>query len=74
MNLTATRLGLLVLLLMALLVTGIGTGSSFLGPDRVIAALWGTGERMDMVIVWTLRLPRVALAALAGAALALSGG
>jgi iron complex transport system permease protein len=73
MNVTATRLGLLGMLLMALLVTGIGTGSSFLGPDRVMAALLGAGERMDMVIVWTLRLPRVALAALAGAALALSG-
>ncbi len=73
MNVTVTWIGLLSLLLMALLVTGVGIGSSFIGPGRVVSALLGTGERMDMVIVWTLRLPRVALAALAGAALALSG-
>ena len=40
---------------------------------RVIAALAGSGERMDQVIVWTLRMPRVLLAMLAGAALALAG-
>jgi iron complex transport system permease protein len=41
--------------------------------DRVVSALLGQGARMDEVIVWTLRLPRVALAILAGMALALAG-
>jgi iron complex transport system permease protein len=41
--------------------------------DRVVSALLGQGEPMDEVIVWTLRLPRVALAVLAGMALALAG-
>lgn len=67
------RLGLLAAALAALLLAGIGTGSSFIGPERVLAALLGLGERTDAIIVWNLRLPRVALAALAGAALAVSG-
>ncbi|SDY56083.1 FecCD family ABC transporter permease [Citreimonas salinaria] len=67
------RLGLLVALLGALTVLATGMGSSHMPPGRVAAALLGYGARMDEVIVWTLRLPRVALAILAGMALALSG-
>jgi iron complex transport system permease protein len=63
---TGAALGLLVVL-------AVGLGSSFLSPARVVAALAGEGTRMDAVIVWTLRLPRVALAVLAGMALALAG-
>ncbi|WP_417689179.1 FecCD family ABC transporter permease [Roseibium sp.] len=63
----------LVLCLTALLVIAIGIGSSFMPPERVLAALLGEGARIDGVIVWTLRLPRVLLAVLAGAAFALSG-
>lgn len=64
---------LLPLGLAGVLVMGIGTGSSTMPPDRVVAALLGLGERTDQVVVWTLRLPRVLVAALAGAALALAG-
>ncbi|MEO9526263.1 iron ABC transporter permease [Roseibium sp.] len=61
------------LLLLLLTVVATGIGSSFLPPERVIAALAGQGARMDEVIVWKLRLPRVVLAILVGAALALAG-
>ena len=60
-----------VLTLLAVVATGIG--SSFMAPERVIAALLGQGPRMDEVIVWKLRLPRVALAILSGAGLAIAG-
>lgn len=63
----------LAAVLALLTLAGIGLGSSFMPPGRVVAALFGTGARMDEVIVWTLRLPRVALALLAGAALATAG-
>jgi iron complex transport system permease protein len=67
------RLGLLAASLAALTVVATGLGSSAMSLDRVAAALLGNGARMDEVIVWTLRLPRVALAVLAGMALALAG-
>lgn len=67
------RLATAGLALAALAVLATGIGSSLLPPDRVLAALLGDGARMDEVVVWTLRLPRVALALLAGAALALAG-
>ncbi|BBU59528.1 putative siderophore transport system permease protein YfhA (plasmid) [Mameliella alba] len=67
------RLPALFLLLAAGLVVATGLGSSFISPERVLAALTGVGSRIDGVIVWTLRLPRVALAVLAGMALALAG-
>jgi iron complex transport system permease protein len=67
------RLGLLGAVLAALTVVATGLGSSAMPLDRVVSALLGQGARMDEVIVWTLRLPRVALAILAGMALALAG-
>lgn len=69
----ATRGALLALLLATLAVLATGIGSSLIPPGRVLATLAGEGARMDTVIVWTLRLPRVALAVLAGMALALAG-
>lgn len=71
MTLRATLSPAIVLLLLTLL--AIGIGSSWIGPDRVLAALAGRGSQMDEVIIWTLRLPRVLLAILAGAALATAG-
>lgn len=57
----------------ALCILGIGLGASFMPPDRVLFALFGDASQTDQIIVWTLRMPRVALALLAGAALALAG-
>ncbi|MEP3049220.1 MAG: iron ABC transporter permease [Roseibium sp.] len=56
-----------------LIILATAIGSSWIGPDRVIAALVGQGTATDHIIIWTLRLPRVALAILSGAALALAG-
>jgi hypothetical protein len=67
------RLTLAALVLAGLVVAAVGLGSSLMPPGRVIAALVGEGARMDSVIVWTLRLPRVALAVLVGMALAVAG-
>lgn len=54
-------------------IAGVANGSSFMPLDRVIGALFGHGQRTDQIIVWNLRLPRVVLAALAGAALGVAG-
>ena len=62
-----------ILLLVALIVLGAGIGSSFMSPQRVIAALLGQGSRPDELILWKMRLPRVFLAVTGGAALALAG-
>ncbi|MEE2868853.1 MAG: iron ABC transporter permease [Pseudomonadota bacterium] len=70
---SVSRLLPVLLTLLLVTVAAAGIGSSFMPPERVLAALAGQGSRMDEVIVWTLRLPRVALAILAGAALALAG-
>jgi iron complex transport system permease protein len=67
------RLGLMAAALAVLIALATALGSSFMPLGRVAAALVGQGARMDEVIVWTLRLPRVALAVLAGMALALAG-
>jgi iron complex transport system permease protein len=67
------RLAAASLALGLLAVLAVGIGSSFMAPGRVLAALLGEGARMDAVIVWTLRLPRVALAILAGMSLAVAG-
>ncbi|WP_244464831.1 FecCD family ABC transporter permease [Martelella endophytica] len=63
----------MLLLLAGCLILATGLGSSFISPSRVAAALFGHGSRTDDIIIWTLRLPRVALATLAGMALGLSG-
>lgn len=68
-----SRIALAALGLLALLVLATGYGSTPIGPGRVISALLGQGERMDAIIVWTLRLPRICLAVLAGMALGLAG-
>lgn len=56
-----------------LFLIGIAVGSSFMPFDRVLSAIMGNGSRADGIIVWNLRAPRVVLAALAGACLAVAG-
>ncbi len=67
------RLATAVAVLGGLAILAVGLGASRMPPGRVLAALAGEGARTDAVIVWTLRLPRVALAILAGMALAVAG-
>jgi iron complex transport system permease protein len=60
--------------LLAALALGLFVGGSTLAPATVLAALahpHGTGDAV--AIVWSLRLPRVAIAACVGAALAVAG-
>lgn len=70
-------LALLALVLIAVLVLAVGIGSVRLSPVEVLRALahgvGGTLAGPADAIVWQLRLPRVLLAALVGAALAISG-
>ena len=61
------------------MVVGVMIGSTTLGASTVLDALWGrvtgreaTGAVADQ-IVWQIRLPRVLLAAVVGAALTTSG-
>ena len=71
-------IGLLVLV--AVLVSAVLAGASDLGWQRVLAEMWAqvTGGQSPLsareaAIVWQLRVPRVLLAAIVGAALAVSG-
>lgn len=48
-------------------------GSTSLGIDRVLKALFGGGEAGDKLVVWSIRLPRALAAFLVGAMLGLSG-
>lgn len=60
-------------LFVLLLLSGVGFGSTWIGLDHVAGVLLGGGEKMDRLVVLTLRLPRVVAAALAGGAIALAG-
>jgi iron complex transport system permease protein len=65
----------LLLLLLAVMVTGLSMGSSGASLDSVWTSLFsnGTGHTMEGSIIWRIRFPRVLLAALVGAALSLGG-
>jgi iron complex transport system permease protein len=54
-------------------VLGVVLGPVQLSPSSLWAALAGHGDPISVTIVQTIRLPRVALAALVGAALGMSG-
>lgn len=59
--------------LLVIAVAGIAFGTVRLSVTEVTAALAGTGDPAHVTIVRSLRAPRVALAALVGAGLAMSG-
>ena len=60
--------------LVAVGVIGVAAGAVPLSPRAVVDALLGRGDSNTVAIVRALRLPRVVLAALVGAALGMSGG
>lgn len=63
----------LTILLCGLTTLGLTAGSSDLAPFDALAAAVGVGDPADSFIVQVLRLPRVVVAILAGACLAISG-
>ncbi len=75
----AAAMGLGVALLAVALVLGIMLGPTTLGADTVIRTLWEhvlghePSDPIAASIVWQIRLPRVLLAAVVGAALTTSG-
>ncbi len=66
-------LALLGVLLAVAVLLGLAIGPSGLSPQRVLQALLGGGSPADADIVLRVRLPRVVLAALVGASLAVAG-
>ena len=65
---------LVVLAVFVLLVLlGIGFGSTWIPLDTVLHVLLGGGERTERLVVLQLRMPRVAAAAIGGAAMAFAG-
>jgi iron complex transport system permease protein len=64
----------LVLLLLAVTAAIVLAGAPFVGMERIpFGALWRHGDNTAAMIFWQLRLPRVAMAFLAGAGLAAGG-
>jgi iron complex transport system permease protein len=66
------------LALVVLVIVAIGIGHYPLSPSEVLAVLWArlAGHEVDAVagaIVWQIRLPRIGVAALVGAALSAAG-
>ncbi|MFT3693085.1 MAG: iron ABC transporter permease [Kofleriaceae bacterium] len=67
------RPSVLGLVVITTAIIAIGRGAVALSPMRVIEAIFGRADERDTAIVWTIRLPRVLLAMLVGAALSGSG-
>ncbi|MFM9281137.1 FecCD family ABC transporter permease [Paenibacillus jiagnxiensis] len=70
---TLAVLLMLLILLAVFLVAGLSVGSTLISPLEVIKHLLGAGNEDYTYIIDTLRLPRMMLAMLVGAALGVSG-
>jgi len=66
-------MGTALAVLVAVVLAGLALGGLRIDLDRVFAVLVGGGSDLDRNIVFGLRLPRMLVAAAAGAALAVSG-
>ncbi|AWB44753.1 iron ABC transporter permease [Paenibacillus sp. CAA11] len=51
----------------------VGLGSQYIRPDNVVRSMLGIGDSVDSMIIFSLRMPRILIAILVGAALAVSG-
>ncbi|TVY01404.1 FecCD family ABC transporter permease [Cohnella terricola] len=70
---TITAILLLLAANVAAIIVCVGMGSTTISPINVIRALFGTGDPSHSMIVFSLRMPRVLVAIMVGAALAVSG-
>jgi iron complex transport system permease protein len=70
---TLARLSLLLLMAAAAALLAMSTGAAGLPLREVLAVLTGGGEATSRIIVLELRMPRVAMALIAGGGLAVSG-
>jgi iron complex transport system permease protein len=70
---TGMVLGLLAIGFAAVVVLAVALGSTWIPITDVARTLAGLGERAQTIIVFNLRMPRVALAILAGGAIAVAG-
>lgn len=66
-------LGLLALAFVVLALSGVAFGSTWIALDQVAGVILGAGDRTQQIIVLQLRLPRVAIAILAGGGMAVAG-
>ena len=65
--------GLLTLLLATLAVLAISLGSGQMGTRDVLATLLGHGSKLNDIMVFKIRMPRVAAAIVAGFAMGMAG-
>jgi iron complex transport system permease protein len=70
---TPLRWAALVAALLVVSIAGVMLGTMRVPPADVLRALMGQGTPVDLAVVRSLRLPRVALAALVGAGLGAAG-
>ncbi|MEC0089582.1 FecCD family ABC transporter permease [Paenibacillus macquariensis] len=63
----------LLVLCATLVVISTGVGSKYVSPFEVIQSIAGKGSSMNEVIIMKLRLPRILIAVLVGASLAVAG-
>ncbi len=69
----STRIASTSILLLIFIVISIGMGSVYISPLETIQTIFTRSEEMATTIIWDLRIPRVAVAAIVGVNLALSG-
>lgn len=69
----AAVFGFFLVLAAGVSVLSLGSGEMAIPPVDVVKALFGAGEEMHELVVRSFRMPRMILAMLAGAALAVSG-
>ncbi|MBB6453476.1 iron complex transport system permease protein [Salirhabdus euzebyi] len=65
-------IGFLFLMLLIMIIS-LGIGQMNISPLNVLKVIFGTGSSMEELVVFSFRMPRILLAVVAGAALAISG-
>lgn len=63
----------LAIFLVTTLIISLGIGQMWIAPLDVVQSVFGAGSSMENLVVQSFRMPRILMAILAGAALALSG-